>query len=223
MARRRSCASRDGMALRVRPDGWLLCEDAQRGPRHRCVKYKFAIESCEGLELHRFAVRFSDAQEQHRQLLSLGLLDSGVAFPAWVTDHARDMVNDEQNVQRRGRELHEYWTAVLMQQALLDNPRVMPVIGFDREMLRRLEGSLSEQKLRGKPRERPPKQVVAEAEQEEIQLLPVVWSPPGPEPEPEREPEPEPEPGPGPEPGWEPGLPRPRPGLARPPGQSACR
>ena len=68
------------MALRVRPDGWVLCEDAQRGPRHRCVKYKFAIESCEGLELHRFAVRFSDAQEQHRQLLSLGLLDSGVAF-----------------------------------------------------------------------------------------------------------------------------------------------
>ncbi len=143
MARRRRRASRDGMALRVRPDGWLLCEDAQRGPRHRCVKYKFAIESCEGLELHRFAVRFSDAQEQHRQLLSLGLLDSGVPFPAWVTDHARDMVNDEQNVQRRGRELHEYWTAVLRQQALLDNPRVMPVIGFDREMLRRLEGSRS--------------------------------------------------------------------------------
>jgi len=86
-------------------------------------------------ERHSFSVRFSEAKEQHKQLVALLKEEfAEKVFPYYSIDMMRDMVHDDDNVQRRYYELLDYYQSILIYDILI-LPNVKSILGFDYESL----------------------------------------------------------------------------------------
>lgn len=117
--------------LTVRVDAMPLAE--VDGKAYRL--YRFLLE-LGGEQVHGFSVRFSQAQEQHARLQRAGVLNKSGAdvFPAYATDHLRDMLYDESNVSRRAEDLRSYYASILRPE-VLTHPKAREILAFDHEML----------------------------------------------------------------------------------------
>jgi hypothetical protein len=103
-------------------------------------EYTFAMSLC-GDEVAEFSVRHSTAKTIHAQLASQGLC-AGLSFPDAAMDKMRDMVHDEENVTRRGRELLAYYQALFARADTL--AAFAPIMGFDLDELRKQRCELAE-------------------------------------------------------------------------------
>eukprot|EP01046_Picozoa_sp_COSAG06_P045020 COSAG06_NODE_6159_length_3076_cov_9.513432_3_plen_379_part_00 len=120
--------------LAVRLDGTPALMETEGKKQYRLYELSLVLSD---EPVHRFSIRFSEAQEQNTQLLQAGVIskEQAATFPAWSSDHLRDFVKNEANVQRRASELQAYYAAILTQPAVLQHPQLREIIGFDFDLL----------------------------------------------------------------------------------------
>eukprot|EP01047_Picozoa_sp_COSAG01_P057490 COSAG01_NODE_6651_length_3557_cov_2.387702_1_plen_1094_part_10 len=104
------------------------------------VEYTFTISLC-GEVVNEMVVQHSIAKNIHTQLAKKGLC-AGLPFSDTWKDYISDMVHDEENVARRGRELLTYYQALFARADTL--AAFAPIMGFDLEELRKQRCQLAE-------------------------------------------------------------------------------
>ena len=121
--------------LAVRVAGTPALMEAEGKKQYRLYELSLVLSD---EPVHRFSVRFSEAQEQNAQLLKAGVIskEQAATFPASSSDHLRDFVQNEANVQKRASELQAYYAAILTQPAVLQHPQLREIIGFDFDLLK---------------------------------------------------------------------------------------
>eukprot|EP01047_Picozoa_sp_COSAG01_P032118 COSAG01_NODE_2307_length_7944_cov_31.370045_6_plen_1082_part_00 len=103
-------------------------------------EYTFAVFLCDD-EVAEYSVRHRTAKTVHAQLVSQDLCAS-LQFPDAAMDKMRDMVHDEENVARRGRDLLTYYQALFARADTL--AAFAPIMGFDLDELRKQRCELAE-------------------------------------------------------------------------------